>query len=77
MEVLAEYLVHSVALVLRRWSLLILVWVLLVLRLTIQVRVIVRREALSVKFMDVESFDPKVWPSCPGVVVKLVPPSFV
>jgi hypothetical protein len=39
MEVLAEYLMHSAALVLHRWSLLTLVWVLLVLRLTIRVRV--------------------------------------
>jgi hypothetical protein len=42
MEVLAEYLVRSAALVLRRWSPLTLVWVLLVLRLMIQVRVQVR-----------------------------------
>jgi hypothetical protein len=39
MEVLAEYLVRIAASVLRRWSLLTLVWVLLVLRLMIQVRV--------------------------------------
>jgi hypothetical protein len=39
MEVLAEYLVRSAALVLRCWSPLILVWVLLVLRLMIRVRV--------------------------------------
>jgi hypothetical protein len=37
MEVLAEYLVRSAALVLRRWSPLTLVWVLLVLHLMIQV----------------------------------------
>jgi hypothetical protein len=39
MEALAEYLVHSVALVPGHWSPLTLVWVLLVLRLMIRVRV--------------------------------------
>jgi hypothetical protein len=39
MEVLAEYLMRSIALVLRCWSPLILVWVLLALRLLTRVRV--------------------------------------